>query len=174
MDRTSIFITKPYYHLSAASVKKSNMNISIIAKLILISILSFSQIVCGQKGDYKSVKNNTINTSKNMDFSKIKNEKVKEALIAQSNGDQNTFFDLFTEHVQFTDDGNALDFKPFFKHAFAHKEQFLSIDKVENNGKDIYGKFDAGTWGIFDVCFKFHQSDNGKFDELHIRNMTKL
>jgi hypothetical protein len=51
-----------------------------------------------------------------------------------------------------TDDGNPVDFKSFFSNALG-KESFLSIDRVENNGQNIYGNFKAGQWGTFPVFF---------------------
>ena len=48
------------------------------------------------------------------------------------------------------------------------EEKFLSIDKVENDGKDIYGNFKAGSWGTFKVFFKFHINEDGKFYQLDI------
>ena len=57
-----------------------------------------------------------------------------------------------------TDDGNKVDFKNFFAKALG-TEKFLTIDKVENDGKDIYGNFKAGQWGTFPVFFKFHQNE---------------
>ncbi len=49
-----------------------------------------------------------------------------------------------------TDDGNTVDFKSFFSNALG-KESFLSIDRVENDGQTLYGKFNAGKWGTFPV-----------------------
>ena len=34
-------------------------------------------------------------------------------------------------------------------------EKFLNIDKVENNGKTVYGNFKAGQWGTFRVFLSF-------------------
>ncbi|MCH5687947.1 hypothetical protein LWM68_28980 [Niabella sp. W65] len=66
-----------------------------------------------------------------------------------------------------TDDGNTVDFKRFFEKALG-VEKFLTIDKVENDGKNIYGNFRAGQWGTFKVFFKFRLNTNGKFDRLDI------
>lgn len=153
----------------------------ILLSAVTISFTACSFTACGQTK--KQQKDNTSKQTKNqskinrteskMDLSKITNEKVRQAVDAQISGDKATFFSLFTGKVKFTDDGNTLDFKSFFENAFNHKEQFLSIDKVENNGKDIFGRFNAGQWGTFNVYFKFHQNADGQFDELHIGNMDK-
>lgn len=65
------------------------------------------------------------------------------------------------------DDDNTVDFKSFFAHALG-KETFLSIDRVENESKDLYGNFKAGQWGNFPVFFRFHKNLEGKFDRLDI------
>ncbi|WP_027384694.1 hypothetical protein [Epilithonimonas caeni] len=101
-----------------------------------------------------------------MDYNKITNETVKKAVEALENGDK-SWYSYFTENPTMTDDGNKVDFKSFFAKALG-EEKFLSIDKVENDGKDVYGNFKAGKWGTFKVFFKFHQNTEGKFDRLDI------
>ncbi len=101
-----------------------------------------------------------------MDFSKITNEKVKQAIEALNAGDK-SWYSFFTADAQMTDDGNKVDFKSFFEKALGN-EKFLTIDKVENEGKDVYGNFKAGQWGTFKVFFKFRLNADGKFDRLDI------
>ncbi|MPS73449.1 MAG: SDR family NAD(P)-dependent oxidoreductase [Chryseobacterium sp.] len=59
------------------------------------------------------------------------------------------------------------DFMKFSTEAIG-KERFISIDKVENNSMDIYGKFHSDTWGDFKTYFKFRIDEDGKFDRLQI------
>ena len=101
-----------------------------------------------------------------MDYNKITNETVKKAVEALENGDK-SWYSYFTENPTMTDDGNKVDFKSFFAKALG-EEKFLSIDKVENDGKEVYGNFKAGKWGTFKVFFKFYQNTEGKFDRLDI------
>lgn len=101
-----------------------------------------------------------------MDTGKLTNETVKKAFEALQSGDK-SWYSFFTDDAVMTDDGNKVDFKNFFAKALGH-EKFLTIDKVENNGKDIYGSYKAGQWGTFPVFFKFHQNAAGKFDRLEI------
>lgn len=108
-----------------------------------------------------------------MNTSIITNENVKKAIDALQENDKTTFYSYFTSDAIFTDDGRTLDFKSFFDNAFDKKEKFLTIDKVENNGKDIYGNFYAGQWGTFRVYFKFHQNGDGKFNRLDIGQAGK-
>lgn len=137
--------------------------------LYLLTAILFSFTACGQQNQ-KEIQQNSITNKNNttMDLSKLTNTQVKKAVEAQLNNDSAAFFALFTDDATMTDDGNPHDFKPFFENAFNHGEKFLSIDKVENDGKDIYGHFDAGQWGIFNVYFKFHQNPEGKFNHLDI------
>lgn len=110
----------------------------------------------------------TVSTQKQqkMDTSKITDAMVKGAIEALQAGNK-TWYTYFTESPIMTDDGNIVDFKSFFSNALG-KELFLSIDRVENNGKDIYGNFKAGQWGTFPVFFKFHKNAEGKFERLDI------
>lgn len=138
--------------------------------LLLLFPLCLSLTACGQQQNSSpKSKQNTEKKSKNtqtMDLSKITNPTVKEAMEALQNGDT-IWYSFFTENPLMTDDGNKIDFKNFFSKALG-TEKFLTIDKVENDGKDIYGNFKAGNWGTFRVFFKFHQNADRKFDRLDI------
>lgn len=133
---------------------------------LLAGNLCFS--ACNARQDAGQQQTKTTSTSKQstMDLSKISDETVKQAISALQNGDA-SWYTYFTENPVMTDDGNTIDFKNFFDKALG-TEHFLSIDKVENEGKDIYGNFKAGQWGTFKVFFKFHKNESGKFDRLDI------
>lgn len=103
-----------------------------------------------------------------MDLSEISNEYVKKAIEALQSNDKTAWYSCFTADAKFTDDGRPLNFKSFFDNAFDNKEKFLGIDKIENDGKSIYGNFYAGQWGVFRVYFIFHQTADGKFSKLDI------
>ena len=102
-----------------------------------------------------------------MDTSKLTNPTVKAALDAWQKGDSKTFLSFFVPDAKLYDDGNPRDFNGFVKSACGH-ERFVSIDKVEDNGATIYGKFHTESWGDFRTYFKFHQNADGKFDRLEI------
>lgn len=108
-----------------------------------------------------------------MDLAKITNPKVKKAIEALQANDRKVWYSCFADNIVFTDDGRTLNFKSFFDNAFDKKEKFLDIDKVENDGKELYGKFYAGQWGTFRVYFKFHQHSDGKFIRLDIGQAAK-
>lgn len=136
--------------------------------LITLLAISFSFIACGQTPSKEKQKNKTqlLKKQQTMDLSKITDTTVKQAIEALQTGDK-SWYGFFTENPVMTDDGNTVNFKSFFSNALG-KELFLSIDRVENNGKDIYGNFKAGQWGTFPVFFKFHKNSEGKFERLDI------
>lgn len=136
--------------------------------LITLLAISFSFIACGQTPSKEKQKNKTqlLKKQQTMDLSKITDTAVKQAIEALQTGDK-SWYGFFTENPVMTDDGNTVNFKSFFSNALG-KELFLSIDRVENNGKDIYGNFKAGQWGTFPVFFKFHKNNEGKFERLDI------
>lgn len=137
--------------------------------------ICFSLTACAQskktEKTQKTSENKNITIKKTqdkiMDLSKITNSTVNAAMTAWQNGDSKTFLSYFTENPTMTDDGSPRDFKSFVKQACG-EEKFLTIDKVENDGKDITGNFQAGKWGTFKVSFKFHYNSDGKFDRLDI------
>lgn len=131
----------------------------------LLFITSIPLSACSQPE--KKDKKTQTQPENRMDTSKLINSTVKQAFEAWQNGDSQTFLSYFTASPQMTDDGNPRDFAGFVKAACGH-EKFLTIDKVENDGKDIFGNFKAGQWGTFKVYFKFHQNAEGKFDKLDI------
>lgn len=135
--------------------------------IITVTIAGISLQACGQPelNQGQQHKNNMQKETK-MDLSVIANASVRQAIEALQTGDS-SWYGFFTEHPAMTDDGNAVDFRSFFAKALG-KEKFLSIDKVEQEGKTLYGNFNAGHWGTFRVCFKFHQDATGKFDRLDI------
>lgn len=133
---------------------------------ILLFVVGFSFTTYSQTA--KPAKTTTSKNKKipKMDLSKITNEKVRKAIETLQIGDK-SWYSFFTDNVVMTDDGNTIDFKKFFAKALG-TEKFLTIDKVENDGKDIQGDFKAGQWGTFKVFFKFHENAEGKFDKLDI------
>jgi hypothetical protein len=102
-----------------------------------------------------------------IDLTKLSNAKVKAAIAALQKGDEKTWFPLFAIDVAFYDDGNQMKFNNFFKKALGH-ERFTSIDKVENNGLEVYGHFHSDQWGDFKTHFKFQLNKEGKIARLDI------
>lgn len=125
-------------------------SILIYMVLISLSLPAFTQT--------KSTKMNT---------EKLTNPTVRKAIEALNAGDSKAWFTLFTDDAQLFDDGNKMNFKSFFEKALGH-ERFASIDKVENNSLDVYGKFHSDQWGDFKTYFKFHINAQGKIERLDI------
>ncbi len=138
-----------------------------IKEILILLLFALTLSLHAQTSKTKTSSTQT-KTDQKMDISKITNPQVKQAIEALQNNDKNAWFSFFTKDAVFTDDGKTMNFTSFFDNAFKHKEKFLTIDKVENNGKDILGNFFAGQWGTFKVYFKFHQQADGKFNRLEI------
>lgn len=102
-----------------------------------------------------------------MDTSKLTNETVKKAFEALQKGEKETWSSLFTADAELYDDGSLRDLRAFNNNAIGH-ECFTSVDKVENDGKDIYGQFHSDQWGDFKVYFKFHINNEEKIHRLDI------
>jgi hypothetical protein len=109
----------------------------------------------------------TIQNVNTMNTEKLSNPVVKQAIDALQNGDRQAWFALFTNDAQFFDDGNKMSFKSFFEKALGH-ERFTSIDKVEQNGLHLYGKFHSDQWGDFKTYFKFTVGADSKISKLEI------
>ncbi|WP_228409810.1 hypothetical protein [Chryseobacterium sp. T16E-39] len=136
-------------------------------KKISLLLLIFSMCsACAQKNDSQKITKTQQQTKQTMDTTKL-NDTVKKAFDAWQSGDAETFTSFFTGNAQLYDDGNPRDFKKFVKDACGH-EKFTSIDKIENDGKTIYGQFHTESWGDFRTFFKFNINSEGKFDKLEI------
>jgi hypothetical protein len=102
-----------------------------------------------------------------MNTALITNPVAKKAIDALQTGDKNAWFELFTTKATLFDDGNKIDFRGFSESALGY-ERFTSIDKVENEGLTLYGKFHSDKWGNFKTYFKFHINKSGKIHRLEI------
>ncbi len=97
----------------------------------------------------------------------LTNPVVKSAINALEKGDLKSWLDLFTKEAELSDDGRQTDFNHFSKNAIGH-ERFTTIDKVENNGLDVFGHFHSDRWGDFKTYFKFRINADGKISRLDI------
>ncbi|WP_286862234.1 MULTISPECIES: hypothetical protein [Sphingobacterium] len=131
--------------------------------LVLAVGLSFT--ACGQSKTQKS--ETTTKEKQKMDTNQLTNETVKAAFGAWQKGDSKTFLSYFATDAKLYDDGNPRNFQNFVKEACG-RERFTSIEKVENEGKDITGNFHTESWGDFKTYFKFSINSDGKFDRLDI------
>jgi hypothetical protein len=101
------------------------------------------------------------------DIEKLNQPVVRKAIKALQAADSKTWFSLFTDDAALYDDGSSRNFKSFFGKAIG-QEKFLSIDKVQDNGLSLYGKFHSDTWGDFKTYFKFQINQEGRITRLDI------
>ncbi|WP_318845380.1 hypothetical protein [Chryseobacterium sp. JV558] len=127
--------------------------------IVLVMICSLN--ACGQQSGHQHKK------IKNMDTSKIKNTTVKQAVEAFQASDIEKWISLFAKDAILLDDSNPRNFKEFSTHAITI-ENFVSIDKVEDNGNSVYGAFHSDEYGDFKAYFKFHFNKEGKINKLEI------
>ncbi|MGN8069682.1 hypothetical protein [Mucilaginibacter sp. 22184] len=131
----------------------------VYASLISLSLSAQAQTT---KTPVKTIKNtNAMNTDQ------LTNPIVKKAIDALQTGDKNAWFALFTADAELFDDGHKMNFKSFFDKALGH-ERFTAIDKIENNGLDLYGRFHSDQWGDFKTYFRFIINPGGKISRLDI------
>ncbi len=129
----------------------------------LLPLLLLNLTACGQASKTNT---NTLKTQK-MNTDQLTNPSVKSAFEAWQAGDSKTFLSMFSADAKLFDDGKPRDFQKFVKEACGH-EKFTSLEKVENDGKDLTGNFHTESWGDFKTYFKFHPDGSGKFDRLDI------
>ncbi|WP_345209431.1 hypothetical protein [Mucilaginibacter gynuensis] len=98
---------------------------------------------------------------------KLTNPVVKQAINALQTANKTVWFSLFTTDAELYDDGKLISFRYFSDSALGH-EHFNSIDRVEDDGLSVYGKFHSDQWGDFKTYFKFHINADGKINRLDI------
>jgi len=126
-----------------------------------------SLIALSVQGQVNAAPISTIQNVNVMNTDKLTNPIIKKAIEALQTNDKKAWFALFTNDAELFDDGHKMNFKNFFEKALGH-ERFTSIDKVENNSLDIYGKFHSDQWGDFKTYFKFKVNTDGKISRLDI------
>jgi len=97
----------------------------------------------------------------------IENHVARGAINALQNGDVEAWRSYFAEHAELFDDGRPRNLKAFTSEALGH-ERFRSIDKIENGGLSLEGKFHSDTWGDFRTYFRFTLNEHGKITRLEI------
>ena len=76
---------------------------------------------------------------------------------------------MFAPNAEFYDDGSKGSLANFTNSAFGSShEHFTSIDKVENNGLDVYGHYHSDQWGDFKTYFKFYLDNQSKITKLEV------
>lgn len=85
------------------------------------------------------------------------NPVVKAAIEAMNAHDREGRFTSFADGAALTDDGNPHDFTAWSdSELFGKDKAYLkSIERVEDNGLTLCGKFHSDRWGKFDTFMKF-------------------
>ncbi len=124
-------------------------------------MLASSIYACGQIGDHSHKEAQTMKSDI------IKNQTVRQAFEAWQEADTDSWFLLFTNNAELLDDGRPRDFNKFSKEAMGH-ERFLGLDRIDEEGTRISGRFHSDTWGDFKTYFHFHINGQGKIYKLDI------
>jgi ketosteroid isomerase-like protein len=95
------------------------------------------------------------------------NPTVRRVLAALEHGDRNAWDALFEPDARLFHDGTPRSFETFSRDALGH-EPCTSIERVENDGRDVIGQFHSDRSGDFRTYFKFHLSASGKISRLDI------
>lgn len=102
-----------------------------------------------------------------MTSDKLANPTVKAAIEALQKGDREAWVRLFEPNAMLYDDGSPRSLEAFSAEAVGH-ERFTSIDRVDNHGLDLVGRFHSDRWGDFRTYFRFQLSSEGKIQRLDI------
>ena len=94
---------------------------------------------------------------------------VRSAIEAMNSRNKKQWYGLFSDKAKLTDDGNTQDFKEWSeRELFGSSVAYLaSIDKVENGGLTIYGRFHSDQWGDFKTFMRFNV-ENDKISKLEV------
>lgn len=108
-------------------------------------------------------------SASSLNLNKIDHPIIKLAIEAMNGRDKKHWYALFSDSPTFTDDGNSYDFADWCeKELFGASLAYLvSIDKVEDRGLTVYGRFHSDQWGDFKTFLKFHV-DNGKITKMAV------
>jgi hypothetical protein len=132
-----------------------------IRNIVFPLLLACHLQACGQLGNHQH------SEGKTMLYETISHPVARAAIEAWQQGDEKGWRALFSNDAKLFDDGHPRDLHQFSTEAIGH-ERFTSIDKIEDNGLSVYGKFHSDTWGDFKTYFKFHLDAQGKINKLEI------
>ncbi|WP_175693943.1 hypothetical protein [Burkholderia ambifaria] len=92
---------------------------------------------------------------------------VRDAIEALQRGDKAAWEALFAKDATLYDDGRPRDLQAFNDEAIG-TERYTTIERIENNGLDLYGRFHSDRWGDFNTYFKFSIDRDGRISRLDI------
>jgi hypothetical protein len=96
-------------------------------------------------------------TAPPVDLSSIIHPIVREAITAMNGRNKRKWYELFSDAATLTDDGTPHDLTEWSDgELFGSSLAYLaSVDKVEDGGLTIYGRFHSDRWGNFKTFLKF-------------------
>src|SRR5258708_1531743 len=96
-------------------------------------------------------------TAPKLDLSSIVPPIVKEAITAMNGSNRRKWYALFSDAATLTDDGTPHDLTEWSEgELFAPSLAYLaSVDKVEDGGLTVYGRFHSDRLGDFKTFLKF-------------------
>ncbi len=105
----------------------------------------------------------------NLDLNEIDQPIVRSAIEALNSRNKKQWYELFSDKPELTDDGNPQDFSEWSeRELFGSSVAYLaSIDKIEDNGLTIFGKFHSDQWGDFRTFMRFHV-ENDRITKLEV------
>ena len=86
--------------------------------------------------------------------SALTNPTVKAAIEALQRGDRSGWSALFESDARLYDDGSPRSLEKFTREGVGH-ERFTSIDRVDDDGLSVVGRFHSDQWGTFARTFGF-------------------
>jgi hypothetical protein len=102
-----------------------------------------------------------------VDSAKLTNPTVRIAVEALQRGDREAWASQFSADAKLFDDGEPRSLAEFTQEALGH-ERFTSIDRVEDLGLHLIGRFHSDRWGDFNTYFKFKLGPTGQIERLDI------
>jgi hypothetical protein len=104
-----------------------------------------------------------------LDLHSVDNPIIKSAIEAMNDRNKKQWYELFSDNPLFTDDGNPYDFTRWCeRELFGSSVAYLaSVDKVQDRGLMIYGRFHSDQWGDFKTFLRFHV-ENGKISKMDV------
>jgi hypothetical protein len=107
----------------------------------------------------------------NIDLHAVDQPIVRSAIEAMNSGNKKQWYELFSNKPKLTDYGNPYDFSEWSERElfglWSSVAYLASIDKVEDGGLMIYGKFHSDQWGDFKTFMRFHV-ENDKITKLEV------
>lgn len=102
-----------------------------------------------------------------MDIARLTNPTVRGAVGALQRGDKEAWAAQFAADATLFDDGEPRSLAEFTRDTLGH-DRFTSIDRIEDHGLLLTGRFHSERWGDFDTYFKFTLGPTGKIERLDI------